>query len=64
MNRLNFDITYYNETTYDQIVTAEISKASGFSHILTNGGEISNKGIEIQLSGTPVQRTDLSWDVN
>lgn len=64
MNRLSFDMTYYNETTYDQIVTAEISKASGFSHILTNGGEISNKGIEIQISGTPVQRNDLSWDIN
>lgn len=64
MNRLNLDLTYYNETTFDQIVSAEISKASGFAQVVTNGGEISNKGVEVQMNFAPVQSAHLKWDLS
>ena len=64
MNRLTIDATWYNETTFDQIVNAEISNASGFSRVITNGGEIENKGIELQLNLVPVQSADLRWDIS
>jgi len=63
MNRIGVDFTYYNETTYDQIVFAEVSKSSGFTKIITNGGEISNKGVEIQLSASPVKSSNINWNV-
>lgn len=63
MSRVSIDATLYNETTYDQIVNAELSKASGFSRIITNGGEIENKGIELQLNLIPVQAPDLKWEI-
>ncbi|MEN8156773.1 MAG: SusC/RagA family TonB-linked outer membrane protein [Bacteroidota bacterium] len=64
MNRVSMDITYYNETTYDQIVPAAISSTTGLVSIVTNGGEINNKGIEIQMSITPVEINDFGWDIN
>ncbi len=64
MNRLSLDLTYYNEITYDQIVQAEISPSSGVASILTNGGEISNKGIELMLDISPVRTSDFNWDIS
>ncbi|MCF8380550.1 MAG: SusC/RagA family TonB-linked outer membrane protein [Bacteroidales bacterium] len=63
-NRLGLDITYYNELSYDQIFKAEISKASGYSSIITNGGEISNSGIEIQFNAKPIKSTNFNWDIS
>ncbi len=63
-NRLGIDVTYYDEVNYDQIVTAEISKSSGFRNIITNGGKISNKGIEIQMNLSPVRTNNVNWDIN
>lgn len=60
-NRISLDMTYYDERSYNQIFEAEISKASGYSSILTNGGEISNKGVEIQFNAKPVKRTHFNW---
>jgi len=64
MNRMSVDITYYNETTYDQIVEAEISPTSGFNTIITNGGEIANRGIEMQMNVSPVVASNFNWDVS
>jgi TonB-linked SusC/RagA family outer membrane protein len=62
-NRLGFDITYYNQKTTDDILKATISIGSGFGSTSMNIGQLSNKGIEIQLSGTPV-KGDFTWDVS
>ncbi len=62
-NRLGVDFTYYNETTRNQIVFAEISKGSGVDKILTNGGEIQNKGIELQFNATPVETSNFKWNL-
>jgi len=63
MSRLSLDMTYYDEVTYNQIVSAEISKASGYASIITNGGEIANKGVEVQMNITPVKASNLEWDI-
>ena len=62
-DRLGLDITYYDQKTTDDILNANISGASGFRSTSVNLGEITNKGIEFLLSGTPV-RGELTWDVS
>jgi TonB-linked SusC/RagA family outer membrane protein len=62
-NRLGLDLTYYSQKTTDDILNATISIGSGFSSTSINIGELSNKGIEILLTGTPV-KGDLTWDVS
>lgn len=62
-HRLGLDITYYKTNTVDQIVSAAVSSASGFTNAWVNGGNIENKGLEIQLTGTPVKNENFTWDI-
>ena len=62
-NRLGLDLTYYDQKTTDDILNATISRASGFASTSVNLGEMTNKGIEVLLTGTPVRR-ELTWDVS
>lgn len=61
--RLGFDITYYKTNSVDQIVSAAVSSASGYTNGVVNGGNIENKGLEIQLYGTPIKTKDFSWEI-
>jgi TonB-linked SusC/RagA family outer membrane protein len=62
-NRLGIDFTYYDQKTTDDILNATISRASGFASTSVNLGKITNKGLEVLLTGTPV-RGDVTWDVS
>ncbi|WGU69007.1 TonB-dependent receptor [Capnocytophaga canimorsus] len=62
-NRVTGNITLYQTNTYDQIIPVNISYASGASSILTNLGELENKGIEVDLNATLLKATDFKWDV-
>nr|MBA3706943.1 TonB-dependent receptor [Bacteroidota bacterium] len=61
--RLGFDFTVYNKKTEKQIVPVTVSTATGYSSKFVNAGVIQNRGIEISLYGTPVQRKKFSWTV-
>ncbi|MCW3464879.1 SusC/RagA family TonB-linked outer membrane protein [Chitinophaga nivalis] len=63
-NRLSADITFYSRKTTNDIMQAAISPASGYNYALLNVGEMSNKGIEVLLTGNPVKKKDFSWDVS
>lgn len=63
-NRFGIDFTYYSRKSSNDILSASISETSGFSGIVQNAGEVSNKGIELLLTGTPVQRANFSWNVS
>lgn len=63
-NRLGIDLTFYNRKTTNDIVTSNIALSSGYTSALLNVGELSNKGVELLLTGTPVRRPDFSWDVS
>ncbi len=63
-NKVGLDLTYYNQTTRNQILGVEISKSSGYDKRILNAGEINNKGFEISLSGTPIDlKSGFKWDV-
>ena len=61
--RAGVEFTYYNQKTTDDILSATISQASGFNSTSVNIGELSNKGIELLLTGTPVQGP-ITWDIS
>lgn len=61
-NRLNLDLTYYNSRIVDQILQLSLPQSSGASAVLTNVGELSNKGIEVAISGTPIQTDKFTWE--
>jgi hypothetical protein len=64
--RAGLDFTYYEKRTTDQILTASVAYSTGFTAAAVNAGELSNKGIELQLTGTPIKANTadgFSWDV-
>lgn len=63
-NRLGVDFTYYNRRTTDDIVQTSIANSSGYTSALLNVGELSNKGVELLLSGTPLRQSTFKWDVS
>jgi TonB-linked SusC/RagA family outer membrane protein len=63
-NRINLDVTYYDQKTTNQILSVPISSTTGYSSELINAGEIENKGVEITLNAGILKNTSgLSWDM-
>lgn len=60
--KLNFDFTYYSMNSFDQIISLPVAKTSGYDFTLTNGGVISNKGIELTTDISVVDSKKFSWD--
>lgn len=63
-NRLGLNFTYYYEKRKDEIIRQAISGATGYSQYLTNGGQSHRSGIELTLSGTPIQKKDFEWNMD
>src|SRR5690606_27970314 len=63
-NRLGLDFTYYNRKTTDDILSTSIAASSGYTSALLNVGELSNRGIELLLTGEPVRSDNFNWDVS
>ncbi|WP_240163546.1 SusC/RagA family TonB-linked outer membrane protein [Spirosoma taeanense] len=62
-NRVGLDVTYYNKESYNQILDVNVSQASGFNSKLLNAGKLQNKGIEVQLTASPVKTGAFQWDI-
>ncbi len=63
-NRIGLDLTYYNQTTKDQIIRHAVSPTTGYSQNYINAGEIENKGIEVLLRFNPIKTANFSWDID
>ncbi|HEV7330905.1 MAG TPA: TonB-dependent receptor [Flavisolibacter sp.] len=60
-NRLNITFDYYDKRTNDLLYSELIPGITGFTSSLVNVGDISNKGIEIELSSRNIVRGDFRW---
>lgn len=63
-NRLGFDVAVYKTRTLNQIINLPVSSATGYRTFLVNAGQINNKGIEVQLNGTPFKSENFKWDID
>lgn len=62
--RLNFDLTWYNKTSTNQIAAITLPPSSGYSKYVTNFGKIQNKGIELDVVGKVIESKDFKWDLH
>ncbi len=61
--RVTLDATYYDKRSKDQIARISVANSSGFEQLLTNFGEVSNKGFEVALGITPVKNLNgFTWN--
>lgn len=64
-NKLMFDVTYFSSIDGPQIFSLPISGATGYSSALVNGIKVQRKGVEINVSGSPVHNINgFSWDIS
>ena len=61
--RLGIEFTFYNKQTIDALIQVPDPGSTGFTGThLVNVGEISNRGIELLLTGSPVSLARFGWD--
>jgi len=63
-NRLNIDATYYSSKSTDQIVTVGLPASTGYLNRYVNIGSMTNKGVELTISGSPIKNKNFTWDVS
>jgi TonB-linked SusC/RagA family outer membrane protein len=62
-NRLGIDFTWYRSLNADQIVEVVVPGSTGYTNRIINSGEIENKGIELVLTGVPLELNNFKWNV-
>ncbi len=62
-SRVNIDFAAYQKLTMDQIVSAQISDASGFVNTLINSGKSQTNGLEMLINLVPVKKRNFQWDL-
>lgn len=63
-NRLRLDYAYYTNNSLDQIISPRGPQSTGFIFFAQNIGDVYNKGMELTISGTPIQTKDWTWDAS
>ncbi|MEZ4803614.1 MAG: SusC/RagA family TonB-linked outer membrane protein [Gelidibacter sp.] len=61
-DRLNFDLTYYNANTKDQIISLPIAISSGYNQQVVNGGKVNTQGMEVVMGIVPVKNENFRWN--
>lgn len=62
-NRMGLDVTFYKTNSINQLLSLPLAPATGFSNQYINAGDIENSGVELTLTGSPIKKNDLTWDV-
>ena len=60
-NRLGVEVTGYFQDIEDLLVERTLSPSTGAGTRIENIADMKNKGIELQLTATPVSTRDLNW---
>lgn len=63
-NRLSVTAEVYSNLTNDVITRVPVSTTSGYSSQLQNTANTRNNGVELQISGTPIQSKNFSWSAD
>lgn len=60
-SRLNLELSYYYKHTSDLLLSKPLPLSTGFSSVMDNIGSVSNRGVDVMLTGYPVQTEDIQW---
>ena len=63
-NRVGLDIAYFFTESEDQILNVTTAPSSGYGSRTDNVGRMTNQGIELLLTATPIRTGDFNWDVS
>ena len=60
-NRFGMSYTYYTENKVDEIISIDVSGASGFTKKKVNAGKILRSGHELTFDFTPLKQRNIEW---
>jgi len=61
--RLGLDLTLYSNFTKNQILEVPLDQTTGYSRAVLNSGLVRNQGVEVLLTGKPIDTQDFKWNV-
>jgi len=61
-NLLGFDLSLYQNKTFNQILPTAVSYATGVSSTFVNAGTMLNQGVEVMLSASPIKNGNFHWE--
>ncbi len=59
--RLGVDVSVYRNITENQILEVPMDPTTGYTAAVLNAGEVRNQGVELVLTGVPVQFRKFKW---
>ncbi|MBO9200695.1 MULTISPECIES: SusC/RagA family TonB-linked outer membrane protein [Niastella] len=62
-SRLNLDVAWFTKKTRDEIMNATYSISTGYTAGYIANGQTENKGLEVQVIGTPIKTNDFNWTI-
>lgn len=62
--KISGSIDAYSTNTKDLLLLRAIPDITGYSQVLQNLGEVSNKGVEISLKASVLKKEDFSWETS
>jgi len=61
-NRFGVDLSLYDKQSSDLIVDLDLDPSTGFTNTTINAAEVSNRGVELGLTFTPIAKA-VQWDL-
>jgi TonB-linked SusC/RagA family outer membrane protein len=62
-DKLNVTLDYYNKQTKDMLLEVPVPRSTGYSTLIQNYGEMENKGFELGINASAVQKENFTWDI-
>lgn len=63
-DRISGSLEYYSMKTHDMIMWQRLPEFTGFGSIISNLGEVTNKGFEITLNTQNIKTRDFEWNTS
>ena len=60
--RLGLDFAYYSNNSFNQILSPRLGQSTGYIFSSINGGDITNKGMELSITAQPIKSKDFNWN--
>lgn len=62
-NRLSLEFSYYNQEVQDLLINRPLTPSTGFVQQFANVANMTNKGFELLIKGTPIRNDNFNWSI-
>jgi TonB-linked SusC/RagA family outer membrane protein len=63
-SKVNVEVSYYDKRTDGLLIPLQIPWTTGFTSFSGNLGEVQNKGIDLSISTTNINKGDFRWETS